>query len=218
MKRLLLVFLLAAAFLGLLAAPALADLRPSLMTAYVVPKLGVWLEIKDDVNVPVKYVHPLLTYPIPANYDVVIDVPWRGITKGLVQTVPLALLYKLSIPAAGLNLSYEQAKAYWSGAVLWDQYWSSLLGPIPAFNPRIGAQAYANHWWGAVTGDASRATKLTLGKKLPQGTYAGLFTETVLRTITDLTTLNSAGQTNPVKRAPGTNSYPFSFVVGPAVP
>ena len=125
MKRFLIAFLLAAAFLGLLATPALA-LRPSLKTAYVVPKAGVWLEVIGDVNAPQKGVHPLLTSPIPSDYDVVIDAPWRGITKGLVQTVPLALLYKLSIPAAGVDLSYEQAKAYWSGAVLWDQYWIDL--------------------------------------------------------------------------------------------
>ncbi len=113
----------------------------------------MWLEVKGDVNVPVKYGHPL-SAPIPANYDVIIDVPWRGITQGLVQTVPLALKYEVSIPAAGLDMSQEQAMAYWSGAVLWDQYWRTLLAAtIPAFNPSIGAQAYANHWWGAVTGD-----------------------------------------------------------------
>src|SRR5512137_857157 len=97
MKKLLLVVVLAAICLGLLAAPAFADLRPSVKTAYIVPKMGVWLEVKGDVNVPAKYVHPLLTDAIPANYDVIIDVPWRGITRGLVQTVPLALKYEVSI-------------------------------------------------------------------------------------------------------------------------
>ena len=217
MKRSLLVFLLVTVFLGVAAAPAFADLRPSLKTAYLVPKMGVWLEVKGDVNVPVKVGHPI-SAPIPADYDVVVDVPWRGITQGLVQTVPLALHHELSIPAAGLNLSSKQAMAYWSGAVLWDDYWKNLLNAtIPAFNPNIGAQAYANHWWGAVTGDASLATKLTPDKRLPQGPYAGVFTETVVRTITDLK-LNSAGQTTPVKREPGTASYPFTFVVGPPVP
>ncbi len=38
-----------------------------------------------------------------------------------------------------------------------------------------------------------------------------------MRTIIDLK-LNAAGQTTPVKVAPGTASYPFTFVVGPAVP
>jgi len=216
MKRLLLVFLLAAAFLGLLAAPALADLRASLKTAYVVPKTGgVWLEATGDVNAPTLLRHPPGT-PIPANYDVIIDAPWRGITQGLVQTVPLALKYDVSIPAAGVDLSQDAAMAYWSGAVLWDQYWSRLLGPIPSFNPSIGAQAYANHWWGPLTGDAGTATNLTPGKKLPEGAYAGVLTETVVRTITDLK-LNAAGQTTPVKVFPGTASYPFSFEVGAPV-
>jgi len=217
MKRLLLVFLLAAAFLGLLAAPALADLRGSLDTAYVVPKTGgVWLEATGDVNAPTLLRHPPGT-PIPANYDVIIDSPWRGITKGLVETVPLALLYKVSIPAAGVDISQDEAKAFWSGAALWDQYWSTLLGPVPAFNPSIGAQAYANHWWGPLTGDTGVATRLMPDKTLPQGAYAGLYTETVVRTIIDLK-LNSAGQTTPVKREPGTISYPFTFVVGAPVP
>jgi len=217
MKRLLLAFLIVAALLGVLAAPAFAELRPSVKTAYLVPKLGVWLEVKGDVNIPVKYGHPV-NFPIPANYDVIIDVPWRGITLGLVQTVPLALTYEVSIPAAGLDMSQDQAMAYWSGAVLWDEYWSTLLAAaIPAFNPSIGAQAYANHWWGAVTGDSSFATNLTPDKKLPQGSYTGLLTETVVRTITDLK-LNSADQTTPVKRTPGTASYPFTFIVGPPMP
>ena len=51
----------------------------------------------------------------------------------------------------------------------------------------------------------------------PPGTYAGRFTETVVRTITDLK-LNSAGQWTPVKLKPGTASYSFTFVVGPPVP
>jgi hypothetical protein len=217
MKRFLLVFLLVTVLLAVLAAPAFADLRPALKTAYLVPKMGVWLEVQGDVNVPVKGIHPL-SFPIPADYDVIVDVPWRGITYGLVQTVPLALKFQVSIPAAGLEMSQDQAMAYWSGAVLWDQYWKDLLGTtIPAFNPSIGARAYANHWWGAVTGDTSVATNLTPAKKLPEGTYAGLLTETVVRQIVDLK-LNTVGQTTPVKRAPSTLSVPFSFVVGPAVP
>jgi hypothetical protein len=220
MKKLFLMLALAVMLSFALAAPAFADLRPSVKTAYVVPKLGVWLEVKGDVNIPVKYVH-LLTNPndpIPANYDVILDVPWRGITRGLVQTVPLALKYQVSIPAAGLDMSRDEAMAYWSGAVLWDQYWSTLLNAtIPAFNPSIGAQAYANHWWGAVTGAASVAMNLTSDKKLPQGSYTGLLTETVVRTITDLK-LTFEGQTTPVKREPGTATYQFTFVVGPPVP
>ena len=140
MKRFLLVFLLVAVTMGVLAAPAFAALRPSVDTAYVVPKMGVWLEIKGDPNVPLKYGHPL-SYPIPANYDVIIDVPWRGVAYGLVNTVPLALKYKVQIPADGsiLDMTEVDAMRYWSGAVLWDEYWSTLLGTgIPAFNQKSG--------------------------------------------------------------------------------
>jgi hypothetical protein len=184
---------------------------------------GVWLEIKGDVNVPVKYGHPL-SYPIPANYDVVIDVPWRGINYGLVNTVPLALKYEVSIPAVGspaegsiLDMSQVDAMRYWSGAVLWDEYWSTLLATgIPAFNPNIGAKPYANHWWGAVTGPTSVATGLTPDKKLAVGVYSATLTLTVLRTINDLT-LTLVDQTTPTKMDPGTASVPFTFIVGPPV-
>lgn len=217
MKRLLIALLLALTVLGVLAAPAFADLRPSVDTAYVVPMKGIWLEVKGDVNVPVKYGHQL-SVPIPANYDVIIDVPWRGVTYGLVQTVPLALKYEVSIPAAGLAMSQAQAMAYWSGAVLWDEYWSTLLATgIPAFNPNIGAKPYANHWWGAVTGATSVATGLTPEKKLAEGAYAGVLAQTVLRTINDLT-LATEGQKTPVKHAPGSVSIPFTFIVGPPAP
>lgn len=217
MKRFLIALLLALTVLGVLAAPAFADLRPSVDTAYIVPMKGVWLEVKGDPNVPVKYGHPL-SYPIPANYDVVVDVPWRGVNYGLVQTVPLALKYEVSIPAAGLAMSQQQAMAYWSGAVLWDEYWSTLLATgIPAFNPNIGAKPYANHWWGAVTGSTSVATGLTPEGKLAQGMYGGVLTQTVLRTINDLT-LATEGQTTPVKHAPGSVSIPFTFIVGPPAP
>jgi hypothetical protein len=222
MKRFLLAFLLVTVCLAVLAAPAFADLRPSVDTAYVVPMKGVWLEVKGDVNVPVKYGHPL-SYPIPANYDVVIDVPWRGINYGLVTTVPLALKYTLQIPAAGspgegsiLKMTEDRAMRYWSGAVLWDEYWSALLATgIPAFNPNIGAKPYANHWWGAVTGPTSFTTGLTPDGKLAPGVYTATLTLRVLRTITDLT-LTSVGQTTPTKMAPGTAPpVPFTFVVGP---
>ena len=224
MKRFLIVFLLAITVLGVLAAPAFADLRPSVKTAYVVPKMGVWLEVKGDVNVPAKFGHPL-SYPIPANYDIVIDVPWRGVAYGLVNTAPLALKFKVQIPADGdpaegsiLDMTEVDAMRYWSGAVLWDQYWKDLLGTtIPAFNPSIGAKAYANHWWGAVTGASSVATKLTADKKLAPGVYTATLTETVLRTITNLA-LTTPGQTTPAKYEPGTTSKDFTFIVGPAVP
>jgi len=217
MKRSLLVFLLAAVLLGLAAAPAFA-LEGAFKTAYVVPKTGgVWLEAVGTPSAPTLLVHPPLS-PIPANYDVVIDSPWRGITRGLVQTVPLSLKYEMTIVDLGVSLSREQSMAYWSGAVLWDDYWRSLLGPIPAFRA-LGTKAYANHWWASLTGSGGVATKnVTADKKLVQGTYVGQYREIVLRTITDLKA-NSTDPPTPVQRQPGTTPwYQFTFVLGPPVP
>ncbi len=217
MKRYLLVFLLAAVLLGALAAPAFAAPAPALKApfhaAFIVPKTGgVWLEATGDPNAPTLLRHPP-GWPIPAGYDVYLDSPWRSITLGLCQTVPSALLYQVKIDGLGVDVSPAEAMAYWSGPVLWDAYWSGLLGPMPAFNAAIGAPAYANHWWLPLTGDASVATvNLTAGKKLAHGTYTGVYTEIVTRTITDLRSY-SASQTTPVKLVPGSASYGFTFTV-----
>ena len=212
------ILLLAAVMLGVLAAPALAAPAPALQApfhaAFIVPNKmgGLWLEATGDVNAPTLVPHAPGT-PIPADYDVYLDSPWRAITLGLAQTVPFALLYQVKIDGLGVDLSPYEAMAYWSGPVLWDDYWSALLGPIPAFNASIGAPAYANHWWAPLTGGASVATmNLTADKKLVPGTYAGVYTEIVTRTITDLKS-NSAGQTTPVKREPGSTSWDFMFTV-----
>jgi hypothetical protein len=218
MKRSLLVLLLAAVVLGTLAAPAVAAPAPALKApfhaAFIVPNKmgGLWLEATGDVNAPTLVPHAPGA-PIPADYDVYLDSPWRSITLGLAQTVPSALLYQVHIDGLGVDVSPTEAMKYWSGPVLWDAYWSGLLGPIPAFNATIGAAAYANHWWLPLTGETSVATaNLTAGKKLVAGTYAGTYTEIVTRTITDLKLL-TPDQTTPVKRLPGTTPFEFTFTV-----
>lgn len=212
------ILLIAAAVLGILAAPACAAPAPALKApfhaAFIVPNKmgGLWLEATGDVNAPTLVPH-LPGTPIPADYDVYLDSPLRSITLGLAQTVPSALLYTVKIDGLGVDVSTDEAMAYWSGPVLWDDYWSGLLGPIPAFNASVEAPAYANHWWLPLTGEASVATaNLTAGKKIQTGTYAGVYTETVTRTITDLTS-TSAGQTTPAKRQPGSTSWDFTFTV-----
>lgn len=218
LKRTLPILLLAAVMLGVLSAPALASPAPALQApfhaAFIVPNKmgGLWLEATGDVNAPTLVPHAPGA-PIPADYDVYLDSPWRSITLGLAQTVPSALLYQVKIDGLGVDVSPAEAMDYWSGPVLWDTYWSGLLGPIPAFNASIGAPAYANHWWLPLTGDASVATaNVTAGKKLAPGTYVGVYTEIVTRTITDLR-LTTPDQTAPVKREPGSTSWDFTFTV-----
>ena len=220
MKRFLNVVVLAAALLGLLAAPALASapsaapaFRHALNTAYIfVYGDGTWYEVKGDVEAPTAVWH-FPTYDddgnfvapadaIPATYDVVMQFAWKNINYGLVQTYPLAFDLKIAIPEAGVDLSYEQAKAYWTGVSLWDQYMINLTWPIEPFNPNIGAQVYAIRWWPSLTGENSIATKnLTADKMLLPGTYHVYYSEKWLRTYINLDLLtDESGQ--PLNKSP----------------
>lgn len=230
MKRLLLVAVLAAALLGLLVAPALAttpvtDFRPAERTAYIFAYGdGSWFEVKDVAD-PFSFVGHWTTYnddytailkpadPIPANYDVVMQVSWKLITLGQVQTLTEKFLISLRIPEAGVDLSAEQAKAYWN-LHTWDQYWVDATGYLPVgFNPSIGAQPYANTWLAPLTGEEGVATAL-VGLKLPRGTYHVFYTETVAAPLVDLEIIDQWGPTHFWK---GTNSVEFAFKVGAPV-
>ena len=237
MKKLLLLAVLAAAVLGLLAAPALATtldpgFRLSEKTAYIFAyNDGSWFEVTDvaaGTFVGHWVVYDDLTGdlvapadPIPANYDVVMQVSWKLIPRGQVQTLPKKFLIKLSIPEAGVDLSYEQSKAFWT-LHPWDQYWVDAVMPIPAFNPHIGAQPYANTWLAPLTGDKGLATNLT-DKKLPQGTYTVHYMERVVRPFTSIE-LVWDDQGNPSTTQKPTHAKPytsdpvvFTFTVGPPV-
>ena len=91
--------------------------------------------------------------------------------------------------------------------------------PIPAFNPHIGAQPYANTWLAPLTGENGLATNLTAGK-LPPGTYTVNYTESVVRPFTSIELVYD-DQGNPLwgpthaERA--TNPVEFTFTVGPPV-
>ena len=229
MKKFLLVLLLAAALLCLLAASAFAapvpTVRGSLRTAYVIAYFdGSWLEITDS-NAPAGVAHwaydeegNYILDPIPANYDVVMDMGWNGMPLGQVQSASSKFLIDITIPEAGVDMSGDEGLAYWTGATLWDDYWVNLLNPLVAFNPRSRLQAYCNHWWCPLTGDKGIATNLTADKKLREGTYTVHYAETVLGPITGLDYAEE-GQKTPYHATPGTNvSDPYTFVVGPPVP
>ena len=202
MKTLLLVAVLAAAVLGLPAAPALAatpgaDFRLSEQTAYIFSYYdGSWFEVKDVAD-PFSFVGHWTTYddqgnfvapadPIPAYYDIVMQVSIKFIPRGQVQNLTKKFLISLSIPEAGVDLSYAQSKAYWN-LHPWDQYWVEATGAlISGFNPRIGAQPWANTWLAPLTGENGVADNLTADMKLPPGTYTVNYTERVVRPFTDL--------------------------------
>jgi hypothetical protein len=230
MKKLLLLAVLAAAVLGLLAAPALATtldpgFRLSEKTAYIFAYGdGSWFEVKDAAD-PSTFVGHWVLYdddgnflapadPIPANFDVVMQVSWKLIPRGQVQTLPEKFLISLSIPEAGVDLSNEQSKAYWT-LHLWDQYWVDATGAlIVGFNPHIGAQPYANTWLAPLTGASGLATNLTAEKRLPQGTYTVNYTESVVQPFTDLELIDQA---RPTHCKPYTGPVELTFKVGAPV-
>lgn len=220
MKRLLIALLLAVALLGLLATPALASapwaappFRHALKTAYIFSYGdGTWYEMTGDVEAPTPVSHTP-TYdedgnliapadPIPAAYDVVMQFSWKNIDYGLVKTFPLAFDLKIAIPEAGVDMSYEQAKAYWTGVSLWDQYMINLTWAIEPFNSHIGAKVYAIRWWPYLTGDNSIATQnLTADKKLRPGTYTVQYTENLRRTYINMDLLTDEFG-NPLNKSP----------------
>jgi len=223
MKRLLLALLLAAALLGLLAAPAIAsapwaadDFRLSANTAYIFSyNDGSWFEVTDvDAGTFVghwvaydegNFVAP--ADPIPADYDVVMQVSVKTNNYGLVKTLPLALQIQLSIPDLGVEVSYEQSGAYWSGPHLWDEYWVNGVMPIDPFNPHLGTRVYANTWLVPLTGESGLAANLIDGN-LPVGTYTVYYTERGLRTWTGLDLIFD-GQKTPY------HSKPYMWEVAP---
>jgi hypothetical protein len=202
MKGLLLVALLAAAVLGLLAVPALAatpdpDFRLASNTAYIFSYGdGSWFEVMDVAD-PFSFVGHWTTYdddgnlvapadPIPASYDVVMQLSNKFIPRGQVQNLAKKFLISLSIPEAGVALSYQDSKAYWN-LHPWDQYWIDATGlAIVGFNPKIGAPAYANTWLAPLTGENGLADNLTAENKLHPGTYTVNYTEKVVKPFTDL--------------------------------
>ncbi len=120
MKRVLLAAVVAVAIVGLLVAPAFAAgpqlpvFRLDLKTAYVIAYAdGTWFELIGDREAPDPIWHDPGD-PIPANYDVVMQFSWKNVNYGLVKTFPNAFDLKVSIPEAGVEMSYEDAKQYWN--------------------------------------------------------------------------------------------------------
>ncbi len=196
---------------------------------------GSWFEVTDVAD-PFSFVGHWTTYddndgsfiapadPIPADYDIVMQVSIKFIPRGQVQNLPKKFLISLSIPEAGADLSYQQSKAYWN-LHLWDQYWVDATGlAILGFNPKIGAQPYADTWLAPLTGESGLAGNLTVEKKLPPGTYTVNYTERVIRPFTTLEAYYD-DEGNPAPRFwEWTHARPytsdlivFSFTVAPPV-
>ena len=247
MRRFLLALVLAAALLGVAAAPAGAgapwapQFRPTPNTAYVIAYYdGSWFEVVGEGEaayvVPHFSVRDEATFellvppdPVPGDYDIVMQLGWKNASYGLVKTLPLAFEPKVSIFDEGGNpivdMSYEDAKAYWIGVSLWDEWWVTNLGEMPTFNLHMGTQIYANRWFPQLTGDEGIAANLTAEKKLPPGTYTVDYAERFVRTYTGLEESFVLVEDEWVRlktpyhaKPSGENSTSFTFTVAPPAP
>ncbi|MCX6363241.1 MAG: hypothetical protein NTW58_03555, partial [Actinobacteria bacterium] len=196
MKKSLIVFILVAALLAVLAAPALAvgsdaNWRPALQTAYVFTyNGGSWFESTNVADPNAFVIHWAATDEddnwivgsaahIPANYDVVMQLSWKEIGYWAVAAFSDAVLIDLSIPDAGVQLSKRQCMAFWTGPILWDKYWEVATGLVLVpYDPRLKLKTYANRFLVPLTGTKGIATNLTADKKLRPGTYTVYYTET----------------------------------------
>ena len=165
MKRLLLVAVLAAAVLGLLAAPALAatphpDFRLAEKTAYIFSYWdGSWFEVKDVAD-PFSFVGHWTTYdddgnfvapadPIPADYDIVMQVSIKLIPRGQVQNLAKKFLISLSIPEAGVGLSYRAVEGLLDPAPVGPVLGRRHRRPDTGLQPEHRGPALRQHMAGA---------------------------------------------------------------------
>jgi hypothetical protein len=191
---------------------------------------GSWFEGTGDPSAPTLVAHWAATDdagnwivgtadPIPADYDVVMQLSWKDIGYWEVAAFSDALLIDLRIPEAGVQLSKRQSMAFWTGPVLWDKYWEDATGLVLVpYDPRLRLKAYAIRWLAPLTGKNGIATNLTRNKKLRPGTYTVYYTETGVLPIIDLS-LQDPPQDKPVIIWPtGPNVVPpFTFTVSQPV-
>ncbi len=163
MKRYLLVFVLAAACLGLFAAPASAFYAPQQHTAYIPYWIqgegGGWLEWAGTGPYDIIDHTGVNNVPIPHDYKVVVTAEWFDTRLGA-TLIPAEWFHTMAISRSTGCWSFAITRAacglrYWSPAYKWD----------PA---APDDQTWARDWW------------VPLGKLRP-GHYSGWVRESVPR-------------------------------------
>ncbi len=138
MKKLLLVVVLAAACLGLLAAPAFA--QPVLQDGvYVWIYDGSWFEWADGAPTGVE---GLAGTVLPDNEDVWLVTVWAAYGRGHIQSIGNVLVESLSIDGTPVVSSQAASKALWSVP-----YPSENLNDVfVPFNPRMRIGGWVAAW------------------------------------------------------------------------
>jgi len=160
MKKLLLVFVLAAALVGLLATTALA--QPVLQDgAYVALQDGSWYQVTGGEQVA-SYDPGM---PIPGGQSVWLFSAWAAFGLGHLQGIGNAIVYKVSIDGTPVVATKAASKA------LWGLPYPSR-GSGPPFNPQARVKPWVVLWLYPVA--------------LGPGTYEVAGTETYTHPLTNL--------------------------------
>ena len=206
MKRLMLVFVLAAALLGLLAAPALAANPQSLRPPVATPMFwygGWYWEYSPVDGDPLQDVSWWQAYdsldlesykPVSKNDGFVVFGLMAGVNYGTMKNMPK--IFPCTVDVWGpddpthlwRHFSPAVVARSWTGPYLWDEWWSAFLAPNAPFNPKIGAGVYGN------------ALQLPVGPFTDTGTYHVDVSYDQPRPLTDL---SYAGVFRPTHYAKG---------------
>jgi hypothetical protein len=167
MKRLSIILAFVLLLPLLAAAPALGDAVTPEPGAYVFPMSGEWTEVTPTGALiyhawtPVDPDDPegewLPPDPIPSDLVIWMAFSWYAPGKGLVQTLPLGLHYRLDVmPIEFVGDDVVEGDVvfsvptYAAGAAFWSRLYMPPQDVLEPFNPNIGAKIYARDWWAKV--------------------------------------------------------------------
>jgi hypothetical protein len=159
MKRLLLVCVLAAACLGLLAAPAFAQ-SPLQDGVYVFIYDGSWFEWADGAPTGTEGVAGTA---LPADEPVWLLTVWAAYGRGHIQSIGNVLVESLSIDGQPVVSGKAASKALWSVP-----YPSEQLNDVTEpFNPRMRIGGWVAFWLFPVTLEGDRTYTVTGAETAP---------------------------------------------------
>jgi hypothetical protein len=165
-----LLFLLGCTLLLLVATAA-----PSLADANHYYQVNAYDEGAGLVDVSAKTSTPVDAVPVGA--DVRIQAAWITTSLGLANSVPDAILERLSVldpkgnPVPACEVDESTCRGFWTPPFLWDG-WNTPLGYLSPYNPNRSAGIWARMW-------------LVPFVPLTRGTYTIFYTEVWTRAIAD---------------------------------
>jgi hypothetical protein len=154
MKRFVLLLVCAAVFVCLLAAPAADAKKKANRQTYRPPVDATmmwgpwWFEYSGDTGTfsdvswhqagdPNDPDFSDLYKSVPIENDTYLWSQWAGVNYGFMRNVPNSLLFTVDISGPEgfeQHISPDEAKAYWTGPHIWDQFWADFWYDSYGFN------------------------------------------------------------------------------------